>query len=81
MELLSDGDVTNLMRVVQKPGGGNDGQNVSFVAEHTFSTACHMVQYQVQVQRPIAFNDIRTNALVPHVIQRTMSPYTPTTYT
>ena len=72
MGSLSDGDVTNLMRVVRKPGGGDDGQAVSFMAERAFSTACHMIRYRIQVQRPISFNDIRINVLEPHVIQRTI---------
>ena len=72
MGSLSDGDVTNLMRVVRKPGGGGDGHAVSFMAERAFTTACHMIRYKVQVQRPITYNDIRINVLEPHVIQRTI---------
>ena len=72
MESMSDGDIINLMRVVQKPGGGDDGVAVSFVAERKFMTACHMVRYQVQVQQPVTFNDNRTNALGPLIVQRTM---------
>ena len=70
MGTLSEADVTNLMRVVRKPGGGEDGQAVSFMAERAFNAACHMVRYYQQVQRPLTFHDIRTNALEPHIIQR-----------
>ena len=72
MGSLSDGDVTNLMRVVRKPGGGNDGQAVSFMAERAFCTACYMIRHRQQVQRPVTFNDIRINQLEPHIIQRTI---------
>ena len=72
MGSLSDGDVTNLMRVLRKPGGGDDGQAVSFMAERAFCTACYMIRHRQQVQRPITFNDIWINVLEPHIIQRTI---------
>ena len=49
MGTLSEADVTNLMRVVRKPGGREDGQAVSFMAERAFNAACHMVRYYQQV--------------------------------
>ena len=67
---LSDEDVETLMRVTRKPGGGGDGQSVSFVAERNFKDACQMARHYHQTQRTIQFPTIRTAALGPFKTQR-----------
>ena len=43
-------DVESLMRIVRKPGGGDDGNAVSFVAERNFKTACQMARHYYQTR-------------------------------
>ena len=56
--ILTDNEVENLCRVIQKPGGADDGHVVPLRAENNLKLACFYLKYKHMTSRTVPVADI-----------------------